>query len=441
MNRRQFLKDNMKFLLGAMLLPAAYPLIGRLSRPKAKSMVLLTMPGGPSQLELFNYRPELFLMAGKRAGESEIFVGPIEKFDFHGSTGRPVSRLLPYTAKIIDELALIHSLTNDVPEHVFGQAEMLTGTTQLGAPYVGAWLNYALKREFRGLPNAIVLPDPSGLPDLKELIWETGDLPNANSQIVIQDIEKYEDFLKTHISGGLTHEKRTLSMLKEMELPPELTDLALSRRTEMLELSFRVGSRLRELLAPRAYTREESELYGVKKYGENPYADRLIVARRLLEEEVPFIQIYSGPADRLLNWDNHRTMEHIRALAKKVDQPTHGFIQDLKNRNLLDQTVVVWAGEFGRTSYRESEKEQGRDHNNHANTIWLTGGGIRAGATVGETDELGDKSVSDLLNFGDVWTTVFHQMGIDATKLAHGTPGAERRLTKPHHQIIRKILG
>lgn len=440
MDRRKFLLYNLSILGATLGLPYLYQ---RSSNQKniGRSFVFLTMTGGPSQMELFDYKPQLYKEHGKSYQNIDTtLIAPCTKFRQHGQTGRYVSDLMPYHAKMVDDLSFIHSLKCTGADHVFGQAEMLTGQSVLDQPYIGAWLNYALQGINNSLPNAFVFTDALGWPDIQAAGWQGAGLPGSHSQMVLSDVMKFIHFLKDGVRHDLHSKSELKGLIETINKHNPIKDGHMEQRSSLYDLALSTRDELKKVFYQREYTNEEQRLYGVKKMGENPLVDQLSTTINLVENNVPYIQIYCGNSERDQNWDKHRNHKDIAQMTKKIDQPIYGFIQMLKRKGLLDKTTVLWGGEFGRTPYYESKIERGRDHNTHANTVYLTGAGIKPGIDFGLTDELGHKAVEGIREYGDIWATILHLFGIDHNKLQYRRDDQLKRLTKSKHSAIEKLL-
>lgn len=452
MNRRDFL--SMQALLLYNL--ASLPLVGcrnaLRSAPvaKAKAVVCLHMVGGPSQMELFEYKPELYRSAGKRTegfvSEKDQVGGtilkPIVSFEQYGKSGKWVSELLPNIAKIVDELAFINSVTCTSLTHAQAQTEMFTDSILPGHPFIGAWISYALDRGYGDLPNAVIMTDPLGPLRIKSGAWSRGTLPHTSSQIVFDDVLR--DFSSSDKEGL---QKKMVAQLNRLSKEGNFHDPFYQNRDELFGVAQQVVAKMTELFGPRPYTADEQSLYGITTYGENPFADQLIVARDLLQQGVPYIQIHCGDEEDPTSWDHHFAITDIINMTKKIDRPIYGFLTDLKQRGLLEETIVFWGGEFGRFPVVDLGNvpadvlvPSGRGHNNLANTVWLAGAGIKQGTVWGETDELSLRSVRDIVTMGDIWATILHLMGIDHRELEFRHDGGVKTFTKPFHSVINGVL-
>lgn len=461
MNRRDFITYQ------AMLLSGLYNLntfaqkrpdnLVNKNNTKVKTLIHLFMVGGPSQIELFDYKPELYKKDGKTIDNFVSEKGqvggkimkPITNFQQYGDSGHWFSDLLPNLAKHADDLTFIKSLTCRSLNHLLAQYELNTGHTTPGSPFVGAWIDYALEKNNSKLPNMAVMADVLGQPRSAPACWNSF-LPGTSSKVVINEMRKTLDELQ---SFEFTDKKTVDMFMKGLKDLNQASSYAkhpvLKQREELFEFINRARTSLLDLITPGDYTEREQKLYGAKRFGENPLVDRLILARKLAEYEVPYVQICIGNEQNPTSWDHHFNIDHIVGMSKKIDRPLYGFLQDMKERELLDESLVLFAGEFGRTPItddilekggKEVSDSTGRGHNNNANSIWLAGSGVKAGHSFGETDELSLHSVKDPITIGDLWATILHLMGIDHNKLIVEENGETKRLTTNSNRIIEQIL-
>lgn len=463
MNRRDFLK-----LQAAAGLAACMPTgLQYLSSngyfpPKAKSVVLLFMTGGPSQMDLFDYKPELIkydkkslsLMHADGYSGSEMritdldyaIMAPISKFKKYGECGQWVSDLLPNMSKLVDDVTMVNSLTISNADHTQAQLEYHTGAIFPGQPYIGAWLEYALKQKQGLLPKSFIMTDVLGRTRLGDLAWNSANLPNSSSKFVCAGVDEAYQIL-SRISGG---EKEAMAkFIKQFESAEHLPAFAENsfrnqKRVDHFKLIYSMRDSLLKILDTKSITSEESKLYGVENPASVHLAKQLLVARRLVEHEVPFIEVYcGGDYNEVMNWDHHIKIHDLKIMTELSDRPVYGFITDLKNRGLLDSTIVVWGGEMGRRPVVDKHKIRGygRPHNGDAGTLMLMGAGIKKGFSFGETDELSLHTVKDPVTMGDIWATVFHLMGIDHRKIYfNDESNKEMRVTRSSSRVLHEIL-
>jgi len=415
------------------------------STAKAKNVIFLYMYGGPSQIDTFDYKPNLigqdnktvkvntFGRGGKK-NEGRI-VEPRWKFRRHGESGQPVSSLFPHLAKRIDDLAFIHSMTAKSPLHGSAMLEMNTGRILSGAPSIGSWVNYGLGTMNRDLPGYVVMLDPRGGPISGEKNWSSGFMPAVYqgttlrpTGVPILDLAPPEGTsrsLQRHMLDALGEYNREHSR-------PRFDNSNLEARIASYELAYRMQSAAPEATDLSKESKKTRELYGLDQKWTASFGGQCLLARRLVERGVRFVQIFSGGAHISSTWDAHDDLvENHSARAREVDQPIAALIQDLQQRGLLEDTLIVWGGEFGRQPTAEYEKGTGRDHNSYGFTMWMAGGGIQAGQAVGATDELGNEAVEDPYEVKHLHATMLHQLGFDAERLTYFHAGLDQKLVGP----------
>lgn len=452
MKRRDFLRVSALAAAAAAVPGGAYLLRQpRPPRARAKSLVVLFMTGGPSQMELFDHKPELYRRNGQTVsgfadekGKTEgTILAPVSRFTQHGRSGQWVSDLLPRTAALSDELTFIKSVNGSSNNHALAQMEFLTGNISSGHPFAGAWINHALPQRRSSLPGAIVMTDPLGPPRTNSFAWESGQLRHAASKVVFSEVGSFRRSLRRFFYDEKEQYERFLRQLEassRLAPPTGLDETALRARLENMALIYSAREELRHVLDLGTVTEEERALYGMDQPLSRNLAEQLLVARRLVEAEVPYVQIFCGNEEDPTSWDHHATLDDIFSMSKKIDHPVSGFLVDLKRRGLLDHTIVLWGGEFGRLPVRDMDQPdfKGRNHNERANSIWLTGAGIKKGFSYGETDELSMRTVKDRVEMGDVWATIMHLMGIRHDTLV--SPQSPLRLTRHYHRVLHEIL-
>ena len=425
--------------------------------PKAKRIVHLFMAGAPSQLDLFDHKPKLQQFDGKNAPD-EIVMG--ERFAFikgtprllgspyafarHGGSGTLVSELLPHTAKIADEIALLRSIRTTQFNHAPAQIFMSSGHQIVGRPSLGSWLTYGLGSEAQDLPGFVVLLSGVNQPDGGKSLWGSGFLPTQYQGVEFRS--KGDPVLFLANPGGVRPEDRRASLdaIRDLNRMQRETmgDPEIETRIDAYEMAFRMQTSVPELMdiskePPAAHAR-----YGTEP-GKRSFANNCLLARRLLERGVRFVQLYHR------GWDHHGTSSgddlktSLPKLCRETDQAAAALVMDLKERGLLDSTLVVWGGEFGRTPMNEERngsKFLGRDHHPRAFTMWLAGAGVKAGVTVGATDELGYNAVEDPVDVHDLHATVLQLMGLDHKRLTYRFQGRDFRLTDVSGEVITKLL-
>ena len=418
----------------------------------ARSVISLFMNGGPSHLDLFDPKPELTRQDGRRLPRSEtpeVFFGapgPLmaSPFQFaqHGQSGRWVSELMPKTAGVVDDLAFIHSMRADSNNHAPALFQMNTGQARPGHPSLGAWTTYGLGSPNRNLPGFVVLCDPVGGPIGGSPNWGSGYLPAAFSATPFRP--EGEPILDLNPSPNESTERQTArrDLLRSinqdhLQARPEQPDLA--ARIESYELAFRMQGEAPEAVDLSRESAETKRLYGLENPVSASYGRRLLIARRLVERGVRFVQIYSGGGAFEDNWDAHYDLvKNHKKRCAETDGPVAALIIDLKRRGLLDQTLVLWGGEFGRMPV--SQARLGRDHNPHGFTCWMAGGGVKPGVSIGRTDDFGLKAVENPVHIHDWHATILHLLGIDHTRLTYADEGRAKRLTDVSGRVLQELL-
>lgn len=422
--------------------------------PRAKRIIFLTMRGGPSHVDLFDYKPELIKRDGKTASlgrdstGAKLF-GPVHPFGQYGQSGQWMTTLYPKLAKHADDLCIINSMNTDLPNHAQAFVQMHTGSFQFVRPSLGAWTLYGLGTENENLPGFITLNPPADNGGAQN--YGSAFLPAICQGTKIggsQLPDLYAAFLKKDVAPGppmknIENKKTTPELQRaQIDLIRGLNEHAMERggyhseiegMIESFELAFRMQSEVPEVLDMRGEPEHILKLYGIGG-GKDQFARQCLLARRLAEAGVRFIEISSN-----VQWDHHnRLREQLATNCAATDQPIAALLTDLKARGMLKDTLVVWAGEFGRTPYAQSG--DGRDHNHKGYSIWMAGGGVKGGLTYGSTDEVGHKAVLDPMHIHDWHATVLHLLGIDHTKLTYNYGGRNFRLTNVSGEVARKIL-
>ena len=425
--------------------------------PRCKNVIYLFMAGGPSQLDLFDYKPKLQELNGQpipesfTKGERFAFIkgvprllGSPHNFKRHGKCGAEVSDLLPHTASVVDQFAIIRSVTTTQFNHAPAQIFINTGHQIIGRPSLGSWLTYGLGSENRDLPGFVVLLSGQGNPDGGRSCWGTGFLPT-----VYQGVEfraKGEPVLYLSNPDGMSVEARresldTVRNLNQFHLG-EIGDPEIETRIAAFEMAYRMQSSVPELTEISKEPQHVHELYGTKP-GEVSFANNCLLARRLVQRGVRFVQLYHRGWDTHGDVPSNDIVSSLAYLCRETDRAAAALIKDLKNNGLLDTTLVVWGGEFGRTPINEERKGSrflGRDHHPRAFSMWMAGGGIQPGMTLGRTDELGYNVEEDAVDVHDLHATILHLMGLDHTRLTYRFQGRDYRLTDVHGNLVRKLI-
>lgn len=426
--------------------------------PNAKRIVYLFMAGGPSQFETFDYKPELVRLAGQDLPESVRngqrltgmsasqsvlpMVPSIYKFHQYGQNGTWVSELLPHTARIVDELCIVKSLHTEAINHDPAITFFQTGDQLPGRPSIGSWISYGLGSDNDNLPTFIVLVSQNAVKDqpLYARLWGNGFLPTRHQGVQFRSGKDPVLFLNN--PEGYDGEDR-LEMLNYLKKLNELQDSVygdpeISNRIAQYEMAFRMQTSVPEVMDMRNEPDEVFELYGADSRTPGTYAANCLLARKLLERDVKFVQLYHQ------GWDQHGNLpQSIARQCKDTDQATAALVIDLKRRGLLEDTLVVWGGEFGRTVYSQGEltaDNYGRDHHPRCFTMWMAGAGVKAGISYGETDEFSYNIIKDPVHVHDFQATLMHLMGIDHEQLTYKFQGRRFRLTDVQGRVIHDIL-
>ena len=425
--------------------------------PKAKRVIWLFQSGGPSQMELFDYKPQLTKWRGEDLPESirkgqrltamtstqEGFpvVNSLFNFRQHGESGAWISELLPHTAKIVDDICIIKSMHTEAINHDPAITFIQTGAQIAGRPSIGAWLAYGLGSESSDLPAFVVMiSQGGGGQPLYDRLWGSGFLPTKFSGVKFRSVG--DPVLYLSDPPGFSRERRrtyleALSRMNQMKLE-EFGDPEISTRIAQYEMAFRMQSSVPDLTDLSDEPKHTFELYGEDASKPGTFAYNCLLARRLAERGVRFIQLFHR------GWDQHTTLPRdLPKNCQATDQGGAGLIQDLKERGMLDETLVVWGGEFGRSVYcqgRLTEDDYGRDHHPRCFTMWLAGGGIKPGIVYGETDDYSYNITENPVHIHDLQATILHLLGIDHTRLTFKYQGRHFRLTDVHGEIVKDVL-
>lgn len=437
---------------GAQATPSASYLTGK---PKAKSVIFLFMYGGPSHVDTFDYKPKLFELDGQtipvktkgRGGERNEgrVVGPKWKFKQYGQSGQWVSDLFPHLTTCIDDIAFIKSMTADSPIHGSAMLQMNSGKILSGSPCLGSWINYGLGTVNHNLPGFVVMLDPTGGPISGAKNWSSGYMPASLQGTIVRS--KGAPIIDLSLPEGMSREMQrelldTLAENNRDHLVYHEGNSDLAARISSYELAYKMQQHAPEAVDLSTETQATRDMYGLDNARTADFGKRCLLARRLVERGVRFIQLYSGGNHNDANWDAHGDLEKNHNFhAGNTDQPIAALIKDLKQRGLLDETLIVWGGEFGRQPTAEYKEGTGRDHNSYGFTMWMAGGGIKGGTSVGETDELGAAAVEHPFHVKHLHATILNQMGIDPNRLSYFYGGLDQKLVgveevKPIHQII-----
>ena len=429
--------------------------------PKAKRVIYLHMVGGPSQMDLYDYKPQMnewydkdlpeSIRQGQRlttmtSGQSRFPIAPSKyKFAQHGKCGMWVSELLPYTSKMVDEMCFIRSMHTEAINHEPAITFIQTGNQVTGRPCIGSWLSYGLGSMNENLPTFVVLvADPSNQEQVQAIsarLWTAGYLPGQHAGVSFRS--KGDPILFINNPPGVSDaiRRETLNGINDLNrlTYERLGDPETQTRIEQYEMAFRMQASVPELTAINDEPETTYELYGNDAKKPGTFANSALMARRLVERGVRFVQIYHN------NWDTHGNVKgRLPDQCRDVDQPCWGLIQDLKQRGMLDSTLVVWGGEFGRTIYSQgqlSRENYGRDHHPRCFTIWMAGGGIKPGTIYGETDDFSYNIVRDGVHVRDFHATILHLLGIDHNRFTFKSQGLDQKLTGVEEaKVIKELL-
>lgn len=408
---------------------------------KAKAVIHLMMSGGPSQMETFDPKPILNRLAGQRMPASfgkipaqftdvtqELLLGTQIPFRACGQSGLPISDAFPFLQQHADKLAVIRSCYHDAFNHPSARFTLMTGMSRLGYPSLGAWITYGLGSVSENLPAMIVMTNPEGLQKDNHGLWGSGFLPAQHQGALLRPSGPPFLYVDRADEVSAASQRRFLDLAQALNhrhaREVSAATQELDARIASYELAYRMQSAAPEAVDLRKETPETRKLYGIDTEDTRDFGTRCLLARRFVERGVRFVQIISGPSD----WDHHDD-SHAGTLrqAKKVDQPIAALLHDLAARGLLDETLVVWSGEFGRTPTAQGGK--GRDHNPNGYSMWLAGGGIRGGRAFGSTDEIGLRAIEDKVHINDSHATILSLLGLDHRKLTYLFQGREMRLT------------
>jgi len=431
---------------------------GKLHFPaKAKRVIYLFMAGGPSQLETFDYKPLLNQRQGEQLPDSVRMgqrltgmsgnqsslplAGSIFKFGQHGQNGTWINELLPHTAKVVDDLCIVRSMFTEAINHDPAITFLQTGSEMSGRPSIGAWVHYGLGSDNENLPAFVVLITPGKVDQpLYSRLWGSGFLASQHQGVQFRSGK--EPVLYLNNPGGVSPESRRLMLdrLKELHehAAEKLGDTEIDGRITQYEMAYRMQASVPEVMNLSKEPEQVFELYGPDSKKPGTFAANCLLARRLAERGVKFIQLYHQ------GWDQHGNLPAgIKQQCKETDQASAALITDLRQRGLLDDTLVVWGGEFGRTNYSQGKltaDNYGRDHHPRCFTVWMAGGGVKAGMVYGETDEFGYNVAKDGVHVHDLHATMLHLLGVDHERLTYLFQGRRYRLTDVHGKVVQAVL-
>ena len=419
---------------------------------KAKAVIFLFMAGGPSQVETFDPKPLLNELDGqprpKEFGEAKYqfvkadakLLGTKRTFKKYGKAGIEVSDLFPHTAECIDDIAVLRSCHGNMVVHSAAQYELFTGRIVPGFPSMGSWTIYGLGSEAESLPSYVVMPDPDGALEAGQPMYMNGFLPALYQPTMFRPGDRPVLNLDLPQGVSLADRRKTLDLIRGLnEATMAEDDDEFGARIKAYDLAFKMQMEAPDVLDLSNEPQETLDLYGVGAEPTNDYGRRCLMARRLVEKGVRFVCVVSGGGPGNLQWDAHSDIEenHLR-MASETDKPVAALLKDLKRRGLLDETLVFWGGEFGRSP--EAQSSKGRDHHNLGFSMWMAGGGIKGGQVVGATDEIGLRAIEKPYHFRDLHTTMLHQLGLNQDDLSYLHLGRKERLTQVHGRVIPEIV-
>jgi hypothetical protein len=424
---------------------------------KAKNVIYLFMAGGPSQLELFDYKPKLIELNGKSIPDSYLegkrfafmdssfknkstLMGTRRKFSRHGKSGAWVSEMFPHIATIVDDITLVQTVATDVFNHAPAKLFMNTGSAQFGRPSMGAWVTYGIGSECSDLPGFVVLQSGPRGPRGGASLWSSGFLPSQYQGVPLRGSGDPIVDLANPAGIDALRQRDTIDAVRELNLKRLVAtgDAEIATRISAYEMAYRMQTSAPELIDISQESKETLQLYGAEP-GKASFANNCVLARRLVERGVRFVQLYHT------NWDSHggpgeNLQDSFDKVCRDVDQASAALVKDLKARGLLEETLVIWGGEFGRTPMGENRETTGRNHHIECSTVWLAGGGVKAGAVLGKTDELGFGAVEDPVHVHDLHATILYLLGLEHTKLTFKFQGRDFRLTDVKGNLVTKLL-
>ena len=426
--------------------------------PKAKRIIFLFQAGGPSQMDLFDYKPLLNQRQGEeipnsiRKGQRVSgmtgaqgkypLVGSLFSFKQYGESGTWVSNLMPHTAKIVDDLCFVHSMHTNAINHDPGITFLQTGSEQGGRPSFGSWISYGLGNSNENLPGFVVLLSRGNRiqTTLKSTLWSNGFLPSHHQGVQFRSGKDPVLYLNNPEGIAPQDRRRAIDFINKMNQLEQQSskDQEIDAKIAQYEMAFRMQASVPEVMDISKEPSHILEMYGPEVHIPGSYAANCLLARRLAEQDVKFIQLYH------MGWDHHFDLpSRLRDSARQTDQPSAALIQDLKQRGLLEDTLVIWGGEFGRTAFSQGTitvNNYGRDHHPRCFSIWMAGGGIQAGLNYGQTDDFGYNIISNPVHVHDLHATLLHLMGIDHERLTFKHQGRYYRLTDVHGQVVKDIF-
>ncbi|MFP6620033.1 MAG: DUF1501 domain-containing protein [Pirellulaceae bacterium] len=435
--------------------PAAKPGTGGTPHhpPKVKRVIFLCMAGGPSHLETFDFKPKLAELDGKPMptsftkgqpiaqlqGQSLKCQGPLVKFKKYGKNGQEISDFLPWHAKMADDICVLRSMVTEQINHDPAHTFMNTGSAISGRPSMGSWINYGLGSESENLPGFVVLTSVGGRnpQPIAQRQWSAGFLPGRYQGVELNSVGDPVHYVRNPPGVKQVDQKAVIETISALNRKRNetLQDPEIETRTKAYELAYKMQMSVPELVDVSDEPQEVLDMYGAKP-GDGSFASNCLLARRLAERGVRFIHLYHR------GWDHHGDLvRYMNICCGLTDQPAYALVQDLKQRGMLDETLIIWGGEFGRTPMFQGKGGPGRDHHMKGFSMWMAGGGVKGGLTYGDTDELGYHSERDIVHVRDLHATMLHQLGIDHRQLAFKYQGLEMKLTGVEEsRVLHDIL-
>jgi hypothetical protein len=420
---------------------------------KAKSVIFLFMVGAPGQMDTFDPKPSLAKYAGQplpdsygkiysqfTSGDTPILPSPWE-FARHGQSGLPVSSLYPHLARCVDDICFVRNFYTESVVHAPAMYQVQSGRILMGYPSVGSWVTYGLGSVSENLPAYVVMCQPEGTPEGGTPMWSSGFLPAVHQGTILRNGRS--PVLDLNRPDGMTEvrQRRMLDFLQKMnDLDTAPDDSEMAARISSYELAFRMQSAAPEAVDLTHESEATKQLYGIDRNTTREFGTRCLLARRLVERGVRFVQLFSGGGPVSMQWDAHKDLkQNHEKMCGLTDQPIAALLTDLKSRGLLDSTLVIWGSEFGRLPM--SQSGNGRDHNPHGFTMWFAGGGIKGGQAIGETDEFGLRGVGERYHMRDFHATILHALGLEQNKLWYLHNGRQEKLTDFGGRVISQVFG
>jgi len=428
-------------LLGEQAFGASDPLAPKKPHhtPQAKRVIFLYMTGGVSHIDSFDPKPELRRYHNEKVADPGYCKGADWKFSRYGECGLEVSELFPEIGSLADRIGLIRSMWTDNNDHFGASIAIHTGSSNFNRPSMGSWVSYGLGSESQNLPSFMVISP--GLPYGGGQVWGSDFLPVVHQGTRLRPVAEPIPNMRPLASRSLQQtELDMLGYLNRQHLVGRETDPNLAARIRSFETAFGMQNAAPEVFDLSSETEETHALYGLEPGSRDSFAWQCLVARRLAERGVRFIELIDTDSNSGNNWDTHGKMARYNQLARNVDRPIAALVKDLDRRGMLEDTLVVWTTEFGRNPFAPNKGATGRGHHRHAFSTWMAGGGIRGGMVYGKTDQWGNHVVEDKVTVHDLHATILHQLGMDHTQLTYRHAGRDYRLTDVHGRVVRELI-